>query len=151
METKKRPDKKANDTELSPEKKAQQAKALAQVTLRPSANAAAVIAEYGKPFGNQDVIELVDVLVTSMTELNNGEAVRKYVDGAGLCPASHFHEFVFAVKEPGLLEKHGNFPTAGTESPKPMPCNFRDLGSNQEPARSLCQASQYFKRTSAGE
>ena len=76
METKKRPDKKAHDTELSAEKKAQQAKALAQVTLRPSANAAAVIAEYGKSFGNQDVIELVDVLATSMTELNNGDLKR---------------------------------------------------------------------------
>ena len=76
METKKRPDTKSNDSELSPEKKAQQAKALAQATLRPSANAAAVIAEYGKSFGNQDVIELMDVLVTSMMELNNGDLKR---------------------------------------------------------------------------
>ena len=76
METKKRPDTKANDTELSAEQKAQQAKALAQATLRPSANAAAVIAEYGKPFGDQDVSELMDTLRVSMGEVNQGDLKR---------------------------------------------------------------------------
>lgn len=73
METKKRPDTKANDSELSPEKKAQQAKALAQATLRPSANAAAVISEYGKTFGDQNVVELMDVLIDSIENVNNSQ------------------------------------------------------------------------------
>jgi hypothetical protein len=76
METKKQPSSKENISELSDEKKAQQAKALAQATLRPSANAAAVISEYGKTFGDQDVIELMDVLVISMDELNKGDLKR---------------------------------------------------------------------------
>jgi hypothetical protein len=44
-----------------------QAVALAQTTLRPSANAAAVIAEFGKPFGEQDVTALM-VQLTKGTE-----------------------------------------------------------------------------------
>jgi hypothetical protein len=76
MGTKKRPDTKANETELSDEKKAQRAKALAQVAIRPSANAAAVIAEYGKPFGDQDVNELIDALSVSMGEVNQGDLKR---------------------------------------------------------------------------
>lgn len=76
MGTKKRPDTKTKDTELSYEKKAQQAKALAQIAIRPSANAAAVISEYGKPFGDQDVNQLVDVLIASMDEVNKGDLKR---------------------------------------------------------------------------
>jgi hypothetical protein len=76
METKKRPDTKANDTKLSDEKKAQQAKALAQATLRPSANAAAVISEYGKTFGDQNVVELMDVLIDSIENVNKGDLNR---------------------------------------------------------------------------
>ena len=76
MGTKKRPDTKANATELSDEKKAEQAKTLAQVAIRPSANAAAVIAEYGKPFGDQDVSELMDTLRVSMGEVNQGDLKR---------------------------------------------------------------------------
>jgi hypothetical protein len=44
-----------------------QAVARAQTTLRPSANAAAVIAEFGKPFGEQDVTALM-VQLTKGTE-----------------------------------------------------------------------------------
>jgi hypothetical protein len=76
MGTKKRLDTKANATELSDEKKAEQVKTLAQVAIRPSANAAAVIAEYGKPFGDQDVAQLMDALRVSMGEVNQGDLKR---------------------------------------------------------------------------
>ena len=76
MGTKKRPDTKANATELSDEKKAEQAKTLAQVAIRPSANAAAVISEYGKTFGDQNVVELMDVLIDSIENVNKGDLNR---------------------------------------------------------------------------
>jgi hypothetical protein len=76
MGTNKRPDTKTIDAELSAEQKAQQAKALAQVVIRPSANAAAVIAEYGKPFGDQDVVELMNVPIDSIENVNKGDLKR---------------------------------------------------------------------------
>lgn len=44
----------------------------AKVTLLPSANAAAVIAEYAKPFGEQDLCALVDELRPHMNDVNDG-------------------------------------------------------------------------------
>lgn len=76
MEKKKQPSTKENATELSDEKKANKAKALAQVAIRPSANAAAVIAEYGKTFGDQDVSELMEELIISMDDINKGDLKR---------------------------------------------------------------------------
>jgi hypothetical protein len=75
MSKKKKPSTKENTSELSDEK-AQRAKALAQIAMRPSVNAAAVIAEYGKPFGDQDVNELIDALSVSMGEVNKGDLKR---------------------------------------------------------------------------
>ena len=45
----------------------------AEVTLLPSANAAAVISEYGKAFGDQDIAALIDGLRTKFDEVNNGD------------------------------------------------------------------------------
>ncbi len=47
--------------------KQEEAEHRAEVTLRPSANAAAVIDEYGKPFGEQDL----GMLTTSLAECTN--------------------------------------------------------------------------------
>lgn len=44
----------------------------AEVTLRPSANAAAVVAEYAKAFGEQDVQALIEQLRPHMNEVNDG-------------------------------------------------------------------------------
>ncbi len=52
------------------------AKLLAAATLRPSANAAAVIAEYGKPFGEQDMGALIEELVDSIEKVNDGDMKR---------------------------------------------------------------------------
>jgi hypothetical protein len=76
MEKKKQSSTKENATELSDEKKANKAKVLAQVAIRPSANAAAVIAEYGKTFGDQDVSELMEELIISMDDINKGDLKR---------------------------------------------------------------------------
>jgi hypothetical protein len=76
MGTKKRSDTKALKSRLSAEQKAKEAKALAQIALRPSTNAAAVIAEYGKPFGDQDVSQLMDTLIVSMEDVNKGDLKR---------------------------------------------------------------------------
>lgn len=59
----------------SPENR-QHAIALAAVTLRPSTNAAAVIAEYGKPFGEQSVNDLMDSLVVAIDAVNAGDMKR---------------------------------------------------------------------------
>jgi len=45
---------------------------IAKVTLLPSANAAAIIAEYSKPFGEQDIAELMDVLRPQMQDVHGG-------------------------------------------------------------------------------
>lgn len=46
---------------------------LAKVTLLPGANAAAVIAEYAKPWGEQDMVALVDELRLRITDVNDGD------------------------------------------------------------------------------
>lgn len=53
-----------------------QALALAQTTLRPSANAAAVIAEFGQPFGDQDVTALMVQLSQSVEALKGNDLSR---------------------------------------------------------------------------
>lgn len=49
---------------------------LANVTLRPSANAAAVVSEYGKAFGDQDVTALMIELSGSMESLKTNDLSR---------------------------------------------------------------------------
>lgn len=51
----------------------QQAENIAKLTLLPSANAAAVIAEYAKPFGEQDIAELIEVLRPQMKDVHGGD------------------------------------------------------------------------------
>jgi hypothetical protein len=51
-------------------------KALAKLAVRPSANAAAVIFEYGKIFGDQDINDLIDTLVDSIEKVNDGDMKR---------------------------------------------------------------------------
>ena len=46
---------------------------IAKVTLMPSANAAAVVAEYTKAFGEQDVQALMEQLRPHMESVNNGD------------------------------------------------------------------------------
>lgn len=46
---------------------------IARVTLMPSANAAAIVAEYGKAFGTQDVQALIDQLRTHFAEVKGGD------------------------------------------------------------------------------
>ena len=46
---------------------------IAEVTLRPSANAAAVVAEYTKAFGEQDVQALMEQLRTKFDQVENGD------------------------------------------------------------------------------
>lgn len=50
--------------------------AVAGLTLRPSANAAAIIAEYGKPFGEQSVDDLIASLVVSIEGVTGGNMKR---------------------------------------------------------------------------
>jgi carboxylesterase type B len=45
---------------------------IAKVTLLPSANAAAVVTEYAKAFGEQDFCALVDALRPHMNDVNDG-------------------------------------------------------------------------------
>jgi hypothetical protein len=49
---------------------------LANVTLRPSANAAAIVSEYGKAFGEQDVPALMTELSASMESLKTNDLSR---------------------------------------------------------------------------
>lgn len=49
---------------------------IAQATLRPSLNAAAVVAEWGKPFGEQDVNVLADSLLDSLKLVEAGDLSR---------------------------------------------------------------------------
>ena len=51
-------------------------KALTNATLAPSLNAAAVIAEYGKPFGEQDVDLLAEILRESNQKIADGDMKR---------------------------------------------------------------------------
>lgn len=52
------------------------AEALATFSLRPSVNAAAVIAAYGEPFGEQDLGALAESLAESVGEVNGGDMKR---------------------------------------------------------------------------
>ena len=45
---------------------------VAKLTLLPSANAAAIVSEYAKPFGEQDISALMDVLIPHMNDVNAG-------------------------------------------------------------------------------
>lgn len=73
MATKK---KSANKAASSPAVDKDTAKALAKVALRPSANAAAVVTEYTKMFGDHDINDLVDELVDSIEKVNAGDMKR---------------------------------------------------------------------------
>ncbi len=48
----------------------------AQIALRPSVNAAAVICEYGKPVGGLDVNDLTHALIAAMGDLKTGNMAR---------------------------------------------------------------------------
>ena len=52
------------------------AKLWAAATLRPSINAAAVIEEYGKAFGDQDIMALADELADNIKQVNAGDMTR---------------------------------------------------------------------------
>jgi hypothetical protein len=67
--------KREQPAEADPEK-LQQALARAQTTLRPSANAAAVIAEFGKSFGGQDFTALMVQLTESTKALKENDLYR---------------------------------------------------------------------------
>ena len=54
----------------------QKAQGVAAMTLHPTANAAAVIAEYGKPFGDPSIDDLMDSLAISVDALNKGSMKR---------------------------------------------------------------------------
>ncbi len=73
MGMKKKPNNKATETILSDKKKAQ---LKAQFTLLPSINAAAIISEYAKPLGEQDINELMDALLLSINDVNKGDLQR---------------------------------------------------------------------------
>ncbi|MGJ0431124.1 hypothetical protein [Methylobacter sp.] len=73
MAMKKKP---ASKEKTSPAADRETEKALAKIAIRPSANAAAVIAEYGKPFGNHDINDLMDELVDSIDKVNAGDIQR---------------------------------------------------------------------------
>lgn len=50
----------------------EKAEFIAQATLSPSVNAAAVVSEYAKSFGEQDIADLVEQLHLCMDEVKNG-------------------------------------------------------------------------------
>lgn len=52
------------------------AKLTAQLTLKPSINGAAVIAEYGALFGSQDIGELAGLLANSIDKVNSGDMTK---------------------------------------------------------------------------
>ena len=54
----------------------QKAQGVAAMTLHPTANAAAVIAEYGKPFGDPSIDNLMDSLAVSVDALHKGSMKR---------------------------------------------------------------------------
>jgi hypothetical protein len=76
MGTKKRVKQKNKVSELTDENKAQKDKLLAKIALQPSANAAAVISEYGKSFGEQDINALIDALIVTFDDVNKGDMKR---------------------------------------------------------------------------
>ncbi|MGZ8903385.1 MAG: hypothetical protein ACXW0H_07505 [Methylobacter sp.] len=51
-------------------------KFMAKMAVRPSVNAAAVIAEYGKTFGDHKIEDLIDELVDSIDKVNAGDMQR---------------------------------------------------------------------------
>ncbi|MDR3429987.1 hypothetical protein [Silvimonas sp.] len=51
----------------------EEAKATARLALRPSANAAAVVQEYAKPFGDQSIGALAEAIAASNTALADGD------------------------------------------------------------------------------
>lgn len=53
-----------------------EALAVAAMALRPSANAAAVVHEYGKPFGEQDMGALAEELAASIEQVQDGNMKR---------------------------------------------------------------------------
>lgn len=66
--------KKTKAVAKQPEKTAQEKIVhTATVTLMPSANAAAIVAEYAKAFGEQDVQALMDQLRTKFEQVENGD------------------------------------------------------------------------------
>jgi hypothetical protein len=62
-------------TEKTPEDRDNE-KFLAKMAVRPSANAAAVIAEYGKTFGDQSLTDLMAELIESIDKVNQGDMQR---------------------------------------------------------------------------
>ena len=46
---------------------------VAKLTLRPSANAAAIVQEYAKPFGEQDMVALMEEMVVSIEKVHGGD------------------------------------------------------------------------------
>jgi len=52
------------------------ADALAKMAIRPSVNAAAVLTEYTKPFGEQDIGALIEALADGVDELSTGDLSR---------------------------------------------------------------------------
>lgn len=52
------------------------AKTVAKLALRPSINAAAVVSEYGKPFGELDLAGLVEALTESIEQVQRGDMKR---------------------------------------------------------------------------
>ena len=54
----------------------EKAEKIAKATLLPSVNAAAVVAEYAKAFGDQDLCALVDELRPHMNDVNDGNLQR---------------------------------------------------------------------------
>lgn len=65
---------------------------IARAVLRPSVNAAAVISEYGKPFGELDVMALADVLVERSKEVSGGDM---YAVEAMLIDQAHALQAIF--------------------------------------------------------
>lgn len=66
--------KKTKAVAKQPEKSAKEkAEHTTKVTLMPSVNAAAVIADYAKAFGEQDICELIDQLRTKFDQVENGD------------------------------------------------------------------------------
>lgn len=64
---------KASNAENEPSEKTNRKKLLAKVAIMPPMNAAAIIAEYGNPFGEQDVTELSEALSESTNKIVNGD------------------------------------------------------------------------------
>jgi hypothetical protein len=64
---------KTENTNNDDQKKINRKKLLAKVAIMPPMNAAAIIAEYGNPFGEQDVTELSEALSESTNKIVNGD------------------------------------------------------------------------------